>query len=207
MSRVPAWLRQELRSEAEAIRRASGTATAAVSVYEPGSRWLRTAVNVGMLAAGEAAWPEAELYPLAEYPAAARLVREGEGYLFHPGAPGDASSAALAQRLGRRSQLGRPIRLDGRVWGELWLASSPAWPDLGREQRERADRAAVRISELLRLADVPPPRQRVRVTVREGAGEGERRHLVGVYDDAELRELLDSLAARELEVLEVAREV
>jgi hypothetical protein len=177
MTAPPAWVLQELRVHAEDARRALSASSAAVSVYEPEDRRLRTCVNVGALAAGEAAWPGDELYPLTEYPAAAGLVAQRRAYAFGLGNGCDASSRALAQRLGRRSQLAVPIEVGDRVWGELWLSTGPDRPDLCREHVAPAAGVAARVSAFLELAGVPAPRQRVGIVVRGPVPAGVARRL------------------------------
>ena len=109
---------------AEGLRRRLGVDTLSVSCVRVRDRALRTLVNIGVLGPGEHRRPAAEYCPLDAFPAAAALVEHRWPYLFASGVPADFASASLEARLEKTSQAGVPLLVGGRVWGELWVAST-----------------------------------------------------------------------------------
>jgi hypothetical protein len=89
---------------------------------------LRTLVNTGVLGPGEQRRRFAERYPFDVFPAAAALVAHRRPYLFGSGVFGDFASASLEARLEKNSQAAVPLLVGGRVWGELWVASTRGGP-------------------------------------------------------------------------------
>jgi hypothetical protein len=109
---------------AEGLRRRLGVDTLSVSCVRVRDRGLRTLVNTGVLGPGEQRRPAAEHYPFDAFPAAAALVAYRRPYLFGSGLAADFASASLEARLEKTSQAGVPLLVGGRVWGELWVAST-----------------------------------------------------------------------------------
>lgn len=138
--------RESWRAAADGARRALAAGFAALSVWERDVGRLRVLVNVGELAGDEVEFPEDESYPVHEFPeiteflhdrwaeggqgawveTAAAVGEDPAGYC-HPGAtPGVGwGRVAALRRRGRGCCVVAPIVLNGRAWGELYLARSP----------------------------------------------------------------------------------
>jgi GAF domain-containing protein len=108
-----------LADHAERVLHELGAASAAVSCWERDRGVLRTLVNVGELASPDEAFPPDEVYPLDTFPAIDALLRFGRPYLD----PGDVASSAVLAHMRFGSQAAVPLVVDGRVWGELWVAA------------------------------------------------------------------------------------
>ncbi|MCX2969208.1 MULTISPECIES: GGDEF domain-containing protein [Streptomyces] len=113
---------------------------AAVSVWERSRGRLRVLVNEGELAPGEETFPQDESYSVEDFPEIAEFAHErwtgGEGSLAWvetaartpgAGAYGRHRAAALRRR-GRGACVVVPVVLDGRAWGELYVARSAGGP-------------------------------------------------------------------------------
>jgi GAF domain-containing protein len=108
-----------LADRAERVLHDLDAACAAVSCWERERGVLRTLVNVGDLAGEDEAFPEAELYPLDTFPAIDALLRFGRPYLDPP----DLASTAVLAHMRFGSQAAVPLVVDGRMWGEVWVAA------------------------------------------------------------------------------------
>jgi diguanylate cyclase (GGDEF)-like protein len=137
-------LEDVMEQAADAALAVTGAASLSISRWEPDRQGMRTLINVGRLGPGEERFPVDEVYPLADHPMVEKLLRDGEPYHTAVDDP-DASPAAVAvlTALGKESDVGVPIRLDGEVWGEVWAAT-----ELGASRFEPAD-----ISFLQAIAD------------------------------------------------------
>ncbi len=119
-------LEDVLESTAEACLAAMGAGSVSISRWEREEGVVRTLINVGELGPGEERWPENEVYDLVEYPNVARLLRTGEPYYNAVDDPeADPIAVALLRRLGKESDIGVPIPVDGAVWGEVWASTCP----------------------------------------------------------------------------------
>jgi diguanylate cyclase (GGDEF)-like protein len=117
--------REALEVIAEQSLIAVNAASCSISRWERDSGSLRTLVNVGALGPVEQRWPEDELYPLAEYPYAAELLRHGRPYVHSvDDADVEPASMGVLTRLGKESQIGVPILHQGAMWGELWASGT-----------------------------------------------------------------------------------
>ena len=105
---------------AEQTRRVVGASSVSISRWEREHERVRTLINVGELGPGEERFPTGETYELADYPLAARLLREGVSYVVSRGDTGlPASDRALLDVLDKDSYIGVPVIFDGRTWGKL----------------------------------------------------------------------------------------
>jgi GGDEF domain-containing protein len=122
-------LEDVMQQAAEAALAVTGAASMSISRWEPDREAMRTLINVGRLGPGEERFPADEVYPLAEHPLVAKLLLDGEPYRTAVDDP-DASPAAVAvlKALGKESDVGVPILLDGEVWGEVWAATVAGAP-------------------------------------------------------------------------------
>jgi diguanylate cyclase (GGDEF)-like protein len=122
-------LEEVLEVAAEEARAAIGAASLSVSRWERDQRVLRTVINVGELGPDEERYPAAEIHPLAEDPNAERLIVEGRAYFNSVDSPElDEVSARRLMRLGKESEVGVPILVEGESWGEVYATTAPGQP-------------------------------------------------------------------------------
>src|SRR3954471_358831 len=128
--------------------RALGGSFAALSVWERELGRLRVLVNIGARAPDEEEFPEGEAYPVHQFPEITEFLHErwaggGEPNAWVETAEGPAAGGrpgyvhqrvAALRRRGRACCVVAPIVLNGRAWGELYVAR-PA----GAPLFERAD--------------------------------------------------------------------
>ncbi|MET9658919.1 GGDEF domain-containing protein [Streptomyces sp. NPDC006510] len=134
---------------------ALGGSFAALSVWERGRGELRVLVNAGERAEGEEEFPEAETYPVHQFPEITEFLHERWAGGGEPdawvetadGSVGAGDTAALREygsgygrervaalrRRGRGCCVVAPIVLHGRAWGELYVARPVGAPVFGRE--------------------------------------------------------------------------
>jgi diguanylate cyclase (GGDEF)-like protein len=152
--------RESWRAAALGACRALAGGFAALSVWERDKGRLRVLVNVGDRAADEDEFPDAEAYPVHEFPEITEFLHErwvaggaphawvetaegtGAGRPDHcgPGAPPSVGwgRAAALRRRGRGSCVVAPVVLDGRAWGELYVARSTGAPVFDRADADFA---------------------------------------------------------------------
>ncbi|WP_406528816.1 diguanylate cyclase domain-containing protein [Streptomyces sp. I8-5] len=159
---------------------ALGGSFAALSVWERGPGRLRVLVNAGQRADGEEEFPEAETYPVHQFPEITEFLHEqwaggGEPDAWVETADGAADAGAAAgvreygsgygrervaalRRRGRGCCVVAPIVLHGRAWGELYVARPVGAPVFGREDADFATVlaavVAAGISQTERLEEV-----------------------------------------------------
>ncbi|MGW2178957.1 diguanylate cyclase domain-containing protein [Streptomyces sp. NPDC001732] len=158
---------------------ALGGSFAALSVWERGRGQLRVLVNAGERAEGEEEFPEAETYPVHQFPEITEFLHErwagggepdawvetvdgpvdwapggGRGY----GSGYGRERGATLRRRGRGCCVVAPIVLHGRAWGELYVARRVGEPVFGREDADfatvLASVVAAGISQTERLEEV-----------------------------------------------------
>jgi GAF domain-containing protein len=134
-----------LAEQAERVLHALDATCAAVSWWDREGGTLRTLVNVGDLASGDKAFPDEELYPLDTFPAIDALLRFGRPYLD----PEDVASTAVLAHMDLGAQAAVPLIVDGRVWGELWIAAGRGGRSLTAEDVVALARAAEAVGRLL----------------------------------------------------------
>jgi diguanylate cyclase (GGDEF)-like protein len=122
-------LAQVLEVAAEEARAAIGAASLSVSRWDRTGGALRTMINVGALGPGEQRWPDGEIYPLREDLSGKRLLTEGVPYFNAVDDSGvDPWCAARLRRLGKESEVGVPIVVEGEPWGEVYATTAPGEP-------------------------------------------------------------------------------
>ena len=122
-------LEDVMEQAAEAALAVTGAASLSISRWERDREVMRTLINVGRLGPGEERFPADELYPLADNPVVAKLLRDAEPYRVAVDDPdGSPAAVAVLKRLGKDSSVGVPIRLDDEVWGEVWAATAKGAP-------------------------------------------------------------------------------
>jgi len=107
---------------ARAARRALDGASISVGRWDRGLGQVRILVNEGDLAAWEVERPADEVYSVRRDPALTELMVGGQGYVVVLGERGDPSSLAILFETNKSSALDVPIVVEGRVWGDLWVA-------------------------------------------------------------------------------------
>ena len=106
---------------AEEARRALGAGSLSISKLEDGGVRLRTLINVGELAEGEARFPRDEQYAMADYPRLQEMFEHGQPHLSAVDDPNcDATERDLLLGLGKESAVAVPIVFAGGMWGELY---------------------------------------------------------------------------------------
>ncbi|MFJ1603282.1 diguanylate cyclase domain-containing protein [Streptomyces sp. NPDC088253] len=127
---------------------------AALSVWERELGRLRVLANVGERAPDEEEFPDGEAYPVHQFPEITEFLHErwaggggpnawvetadgpaaGPVGHCHPGAPPSAGRGRVAalRRRGRGCCVVAPIVLNGRAWGELYVARPLTAPVFGR---------------------------------------------------------------------------
>ncbi|MFM9692710.1 GGDEF domain-containing protein [Streptomyces europaeiscabiei] len=128
--------------------RALSGSFAALSVWERERGLLRVLVNVGNRAADEDEFPEDETYPVHEFPEIAEFLHErwlegGEPNAWVETAAGPVAGrrpggychqrVAALRRRGRGCCVVAPVVLNGRAWGELYVARPAGEPVFHRD--------------------------------------------------------------------------
>ena len=105
---------------AEETCRVVGASSVSISRWEREHHRVRTLINVGELGPDEERFPTGETYALADYPLAARLLRDGESYVISRGDRDlGVHDRQLLDALDKGSYIGVPVIFDGRTWGKL----------------------------------------------------------------------------------------
>ena len=141
-----------VRDLAEEARRALGGIAASISRWERDAGVLRTLVNVGALGPGEVERPEDEVYPVTDWPRTIALVDQGRGYVVSRHDP-PGPERGLLDANDRGSGVSTAIHVEGRVWGELYVARAVGEPVFGAEDLGFAEAVAVQIAAGIVQAD------------------------------------------------------
>ncbi|MEU6443274.1 GGDEF domain-containing protein [Streptomyces sp. NPDC047046] len=136
--------RETWRAAARGARRALGGSFAALSAWERGPGRLRVLVNEGERAPGEEEFPQDETYPVHRFPEITEFLHErwargGAPHAWAETAEGPAGEeagychqrVAALRRRGRGACVVAPLVLDGRAWGELYVARPVGAPVFG----------------------------------------------------------------------------
>jgi diguanylate cyclase (GGDEF)-like protein len=109
---------------AEEARLATGAASLSISRMEPGGEYLRTLVNVGLLAPGEQRRPIDEVYRLSDFPVYESCMRAGEVFVARLDDPHcDTAEHDLLVSVAKNSSISVPIMHGDELWGELWATT------------------------------------------------------------------------------------
>lgn len=159
-------VRDVVARSAPLARRALDADALSIGFWERGTGVLRILINDGYLACGRENFPIDETYRASEYPLLAIMDSDGRGHVDSLDDPDiDPGEAELLKADGMRHAVAVPVRVAGRVWGELYAARRP-----GRERFCEKDREAA-----------------VTVAAQIAAGIGQVRHLERVsrlaYED------------------------
>ncbi|MEY9993837.1 diguanylate cyclase (GGDEF)-like protein [Streptomyces sp. V4I8] len=137
--------RESWRAAALGACRALAGSFAALSVWERELGRLRVLVNVGDRAEGEEEFPADEAYPVHQFPEIAEFLHErwaagGEPNAWVETADGPATGhpgychqrVAALRRRGRGCCVVAPLVMNGRAWGELYVARPAGSPVFDR---------------------------------------------------------------------------
>lgn len=143
--------RESWRAAALGACRALDGSFAALSVWERELGRLRVLVNVGDRAEGEEEFPGGEAYPVHQFPEITEFLHERWASGGEPNAWVETADGLLAgrpgychQRVAALRRRGRgccvvaPIVLNGRAWGELYVARSTGAPVFDRADADFA---------------------------------------------------------------------
>ena len=150
---------------AEETRRVVGASSVSISRWEREHDRVRTLINVGELGPGEERFPTDETYALADYPLAARLLRDGTSYVISSGDPdlgrprqaaaGRARQGLLHRRAGdlRRPHVGqaRGVRQRRRRAVHAPPRAVPGGDRRPGRRRDRPRRAVLHVNALAYL--------------------------------------------------------
>jgi diguanylate cyclase (GGDEF)-like protein len=148
-------LDQVLEVAAEESRAAIGAASLSVSRWDRDGAVLRTMINVGSLGPGEERWPDDEIYALGEDLSGLRLLTEGVPYFNAVDDPGvDPWCAARLRRLGKESEVGVPIVVEGEPWGEVYATTAPGEPRFRSEDVRFLEAVAGQLAVAIERAEL-----------------------------------------------------
>lgn len=143
-----------VRISARQARAAMDAALASISVWERDSGHLRVLVNDGDLADGEEALPHAETYAVTDFPEIIAPATWPTAWSNTVDERDSAHERVVAlRRRGRHGCMVAPIMVDGRVWGELYLARHADQPRFDAVDAEFAAVLAAQISAGLAQAE------------------------------------------------------
>ena len=112
---------------AEEACQALGASSLSISRFEPEQRLYRTMINVGELGPDEVRFPTEEVYEIDRFPAVLRMVETGAPYFNSLDDPDcDPAAARVLRKLGKASDLGVVIKVEGEHWGEIWATTTAA---------------------------------------------------------------------------------
>lgn len=118
-------LEDVLELAAEEALRAIDAASLSVSRWEKESGAIRTLINVGDLGPGEQRFPTDETYAAAEYPFIAEMIHGLRPYFNSLDDENcEPLAAELLRKVGKSSDLGVPIMVEGEAWGEVWATKA-----------------------------------------------------------------------------------
>ncbi|WP_343230836.1 sensor domain-containing diguanylate cyclase [Yinghuangia seranimata] len=139
---------------ARQARLAMDASLASISVWERDSGRLRVLVNDGDLAEGEEALPHAETYAVTDFP---EIIDPATWPTTWSNTVDDHDSdherVVALRRRGRHGCMVAPIMVEGRVWGELYLARRAEQPRFDAVDAEFAAVLAAQISAGLAQAE------------------------------------------------------
>jgi diguanylate cyclase (GGDEF)-like protein len=144
-----------LETVAEESRGILAAASVSISRWEPEHNRVRTLINVGELAPGEARWPEGELWSLDAFPHIPPALEAGASTLVDAAEPGvpESELAVLAQR-DKGSCLRVPIVFDGCTWGTLEAFSAPGRQAFTLEQAPFVEALATQVAVAIGRAEL-----------------------------------------------------
>jgi diguanylate cyclase (GGDEF)-like protein len=136
-------------------RRAIGAGSLSISRFEDGGRRYRTLINVGELGEGEVGFPKDEVYEVSDHARLRRMALTGQPYFNSIDDPEtDRATAAMLDRLGKSSDLGVAIEIEGRRWGGIWAATLPGEDSFRAEDLRFLEAVAAQIAAAISRAEL-----------------------------------------------------
>ena len=136
-------------------RDAIGAASLSISRFENDCRCYRTLLNVGELGEGEVKFPEDEIDEVAHYPRLEEMAQTGKPYFSSIDDPKtDPATVALLNRLGKSSDLGVAIEIEGTRWGGIWATTEPGSPNFRAEDLRFLEAVAAQIAAAISRAEM-----------------------------------------------------
>ncbi|MFN8150320.1 MAG: diguanylate cyclase [Solirubrobacterales bacterium] len=109
---------------AEEALKAIGAASLTISRFEEEGRRYRTLINVGELSDWEERKPADEIYEVAMYPGLVEMHRTANPYFNSVDDPDcDPSARDFLLSVGKSSDLGVAIVVEGEIWGGIWATT------------------------------------------------------------------------------------
>ena len=140
---------------AEASLEAIGASSLALSRWDKEGDAIRVLINVGELSPIEERLPADEIYPLRDFPAVRRLIQTGIPYFTAVDDPdAEPKSVALLRRLGKESDIGVPVIVDGQVWGEIWATTASGAPRFHAGDVRFLERIAAQLAGVIARAEL-----------------------------------------------------
>lgn len=110
---------------AEEALAATGAASLAINRFEDGGQRYRTLINVGDLSDWEERLPAGEVYDVDRFPRLRAMSQTGNPYFDSLEDPDcDPAARELLTSVGKSSDLGVAIIVEGEVWGGIWAATA-----------------------------------------------------------------------------------
>ena len=136
-------------------RDAIGAASLSISRFENDCRCYRTLLNVGELGEGEVKFPDDEIDEVAHYPRLEEMAQTGKPYFSSIDDPKtDPATVALLNRLGKSSDLGVAIEIEGTRWGGIWATTEPGSPNFRAEDLRFLEAVAAQIAAAISRAEM-----------------------------------------------------
>lgn len=143
-----------LRRAGESARQALDAASVSISRWDPDLGQVRTLLNLGQLGPQEEAEPFDETYRADTFPHLQLMVEQLTGWSTNVDAAGrEEPDVALLLALDKHCSVGAPIPLEGRIWGELFLARTADQPCFDAADVDLALVVAAQIGAALATAD------------------------------------------------------
>ncbi len=118
-------IEEVLELAAEESLRAIGAASLAINRFEDDGRQYRTLVNVGDLSDWEERLPTSEVYDVDRFPGLREMSATANPYFNSLADPNcEPAARELLTSVGKSSDLGVAIVVEGEVWGGIWAATS-----------------------------------------------------------------------------------
>ncbi len=109
---------------AEEALKAIDAASLSISRFEENRTRYRTLINVGNLSGWEERLPEDETYDVARFPGLLEMSRTANPYFSAVDDPDcEAAASEFLRSVGKSSDLGVAIVVEGEIWGGIWATS------------------------------------------------------------------------------------
>ncbi len=140
---------------AEEALRAIGGASLSISRFERDGESCKTLINVGQLGPEEQRYPPEEFYETSSFPLLQRMLETGKPYFNSLDDPDcDRAAARVLQSLGKSSDLGVPIKVEGQIWGEVWATTISSTPPFRSDDVQFLEAIAGQLASAITRAEL-----------------------------------------------------